>query len=80
MPLATYWKNGNAVKLSTQESALTSIFLNGNDVYIAGSEKISNLQLANYWKNGNITTLTSGLFNNLAYGYPYEIQIPCSFI
>ncbi|PUZ25863.1 hypothetical protein DCC81_16560 [Chitinophaga parva] len=55
--LATYWKNNIAVTLSTEESALNSIFVNGNDVYAAGRERINNLQLANYWKNGTKTTL-----------------------
>lgn len=55
--LATYWKNSVAVTLSTEESGLTSIFVNGNDVYAAGNEKINNLQLANYWKNSAKTTL-----------------------
>jgi hypothetical protein len=56
-PLATYWKNSAAVTLSTEESALSSIFINGKDVYAAGNERINNLQLANYWKNGTKTTL-----------------------
>jgi len=56
-PLATYWKNSTAVTLSTQESALNSIFIYGNDVYAAGWERINNLQLANYWKNSTKTTL-----------------------
>jgi len=56
-PLATYWKNSTAVKLSTEESALSSIFINGNDVYAAGWERTNNLQLANYWKNSIKTTL-----------------------
>ena len=55
--LATYWKNSAAVTLSTEESALTSIFVNGDDIYAAGKERINNLQLANYWKNGTKTTL-----------------------
>ncbi len=55
--LATYWKNGTAVTLSSEESALTSIFVRGIDVYAAGNERIANLQLANYWNNGAKTTL-----------------------
>lgn len=57
--LATYWKNSTAFTLSTEESALTSIFINGSDVYAAGNERINNLQLANYWKNSIKTTLGS---------------------
>lgn len=59
-PLATYWKNSTAVTLSTEESALSSIFINGSDVYAAGWERTNNLQLANYWKNGTKTTLGTG--------------------
>ena len=59
-PLATYWKNSTAVTLSTEESALSSIFINGKDVYAAGWERTNNLQLANYWKNGTKTTLGTG--------------------
>ncbi|QEC40954.1 IPT/TIG domain-containing protein [Pseudobacter ginsenosidimutans] len=58
--VATLWKNGTAVSISTEESALTSIFLNGNDIYVAGVERINNLSLANYWKNGNKVTLGTG--------------------
>lgn len=56
-PLATYWKNGIPVTLSTEESALTSIFIHDNEIYAAGNERNNNLQLANYWKNGAKTTL-----------------------
>ena len=59
-PLATYWKNSTAVTLSTEESALSSIFINGSNVYAAGWERTNNLQLANYWKNGTKTTLSTG--------------------
>lgn len=57
---ATLWKNGTAVTISSEESALTSIFINGNDIYVAGVERINNLSLANYWKNGNKVTLGTG--------------------
>lgn len=55
--LATYWKNGNPVTLSTNQSALSSMFINDNDVFAAGYERINNLKLANYWKNGIKTTV-----------------------
>lgn len=58
--IATLWKNGTAVTISSEESALTSIFINGKDVYVAGVERINNLSLANYWKNGNKVTLGTG--------------------
>ncbi len=56
-PLATYWKNSTAIMLSTEESALNAICINGPDVYAAGRERINNLQLANYWKNTTKTTV-----------------------
>jgi len=54
---AKYWKNGKAVTISENESALNAICVNYNGVYVAGWERINNLQLANFWKNGNKTTL-----------------------
>lgn len=57
---ATLWKNGTPVTISTEESALTSIFLVGNDFYVAGVERVNNLSLANYWKNGSKVTLGTG--------------------
>ena len=49
-PKATLWKNGKEFYLNTLsgESEATAIFLNGKDVYIAGSIERS----AVYWKNG----------------------------
>jgi hypothetical protein len=61
---ATYWKNNQAVTLSTTGSYASSIFVNGTDVYVAGA--IGNASsaivstpfgdmsgnLATYWKNG----------------------------
>ena len=58
--LATYWKNGKAVTVSQNESALNAISMNVNGVYVAGWERINNLQLANYWKDGAKTTLGTG--------------------
>lgn len=56
-PVAKYWKNGKAVSVSQNESALNAICVNDNGVYVAGWERINNLQLANFWKNGTKTTL-----------------------
>lgn len=58
--LATYWKNGKAVKVSQNESALNAISVNATGVYVGGWERINNLQLANYWKDGTKTTLGTG--------------------
>jgi hypothetical protein len=61
---ATYWKNNQAVTLSTIGSYASSIFVNGADVYVAGaigsasSVTVSTPfggmsgNLATYWKNG----------------------------
>lgn len=58
--LATYWKNGTPVTVSTNESALNAICVKAEDIYVAGWERINNLQLANYWKNGTKNTLGTG--------------------
>lgn len=55
--IATYWKNGNPVTLSTNQSFLSSIYIDGSDVYGAGYERINNIKLAKYWKNGIKTTV-----------------------
>lgn len=58
--IATYWKNGNAVSVSDNESNLNAISVNASGIYVAGWERINNLQLANYWKDGVKTTLATG--------------------
>lgn len=49
---ATYWKNGEAVRLTTKQSTASQIFIDGNDIYVAGSEYIEDMFVAKYWKNG----------------------------
>ncbi|HUZ57631.1 MAG TPA: hypothetical protein VMU83_02505 [Hanamia sp.] len=49
---AVYWKNGVMVRLADSASA-NSIFVSGNDVYVAGSINDSVV----YWKNGIATYL-----------------------
>ncbi len=62
--VATYWKNGKPFALSTEGSYASSIFVNGTDVYVAGTigsetAKVGSTPLgssggnvATYWKNG----------------------------
>jgi hypothetical protein len=47
---ARYWKNGEPVDLTTRgrDSSAQSVFVSGDDVYIAGYEGLA----ARYWKNG----------------------------
>lgn len=60
--VATYWKNGQPVRLPSQSSATaTSITLAGNDVYVAGDQGdffTYGNNRAKYWKNGQELFLT----------------------
>ena len=55
--IATYWKNGQTIKLadSLSYSEANALTLNGNDVYIAGMTSVG----AAYWKNGIVTQLST---------------------
>jgi hypothetical protein len=60
--IATYWKNGKPTALTSLSigSGANSVYVDGNDVYIAGSIKASDgLSRAAYWKNGVATVLDS---------------------
>ncbi len=71
-----YWKNGIKTILSFQAPHNTafanSIFVQNNDVYVAGSQYLYNPQTgadysnATYWKNNAINRLTNYSFNDLA--------------
>jgi hypothetical protein len=55
--VAKYWKDGEEVVLSngTTDAVARAIWVSGNDVYLAGSRKISDsgsLSIPVYWKNG----------------------------
>lgn len=55
---ATYWKNGEPQILSDNESTANSIFVSGDDVYVAGHVTDSeNIMCATLWKNGTALTL-----------------------
>ncbi|WP_143533271.1 hypothetical protein [Salegentibacter salinarum] len=64
--IAKYWKNGQEVILGTGEleSESSSIFVEDDDVYVAGYEKVlhksgqGRVNVARYWKNGEAVDLT----------------------
>jgi hypothetical protein len=41
-------------------TTFTAVFLIGNDIYVAGSERQGDLERACYWKNGTRVWLTDG--------------------
>jgi hypothetical protein len=62
MGVACYWKNGNKITLSAQESSASSIAVSGSDVYVAGrvsSAFTDSPSVACYWKNGTLIELSS---------------------
>lgn len=61
--VAKLWKNGVAQNLTdgTMYAYAYSVFVEGNDVYVAGFEdNSSNVYVAKVWKNGTAQDLTNG--------------------
>jgi hypothetical protein len=99
--LTTYWKNGvpttlqsrgrvgllDANAYSVYEDFVTSMYVSGADVYVAGGSHSyalsdpTTFQFARYWKNGVLTSLTNGLVypaNNGSLSYPTTTAIVAS--
>ncbi|RZM12725.1 MAG: hypothetical protein EOO88_45295 [Pedobacter sp.] len=70
--VATYWKNGNAFKLSdgTTRSIISCIEVSGNDIYMAG---IINGKTMVCWKNGEV--IFTDLTTTQESTYPNDIYI-----
>lgn len=63
------WVNGQVQLLGAndKEGRAEAIFLDGNDIYVAGYEKnTSGKAVAKYWKNGGVVNLTNGSFDAYA--------------
>ncbi|MGE8427982.1 MAG: FKBP-type peptidyl-prolyl cis-trans isomerase N-terminal domain-containing protein [Sphingobacterium sp.] len=65
--MALYWKNGQEIILSTGTGryatrSTRSIFVSGNDVYVAGmsTDPTTGESMAVYWKNGQEVVLAKG--------------------
>ena len=79
---ACYWKNGNVNNVSRNSSFGNSwgatafgIFLDGNDVYLAGYNAIANkFDIGCKWKNGNLHEL-SGSTANEQQTWLYDIAV-----
>ncbi len=58
--ISKYWKNGAPVTVGTDDSFALSLYLSGNDVYVAGYQESQSGSPAVYWKNGKAQQLTNG--------------------
>lgn len=70
-PLATYWKNGKRVRLSNSPSTATAIFVDGDDVFVAGT--VNNKPV--YWKNNVIYHLPFSGLSSLTEMRPCDIMV-----
>lgn len=65
---AQYWKNGKLIFRETGYSNALSIFIQGDDIYMAGHvyENDPPKNIACYWKNGQRVELTDGALPSIA--------------
>src|SRR5690554_4469042 len=65
IPVVTYWKDSTAFPINNANRGAfaNSIFVEGNDVYVAGLEHEGQITIAKYWKNGIGVSLTSDTNN-----------------
>ena len=56
------WKNGVAQNLTDESNSVSirSVFVAGNDVYVAGHESNEEKTIAKLWKNGRAQNYTDG--------------------
>ncbi|HOJ76637.1 MAG TPA: hypothetical protein PL158_00880, partial [Bacillota bacterium] len=68
--VAKYWRNGQAIELNEgdYDADANSIYVVGNDVYVAGYEEIGGKKVAKYWKNGQAEALSDGTNDAFATG------------
>lgn len=70
--VAVYWKNGVRYTLGSRYSMAQSIFVSGDDIYIAGFENNTSSPAkseAKYWKNGTEVILTGNEAESDLYAY-----------
>ena len=68
IPIATYWKNKEAVYLTdgSQPANANSVWVNQSDVYVAGYVSNGTNNVATYWKNGTPSSLANGTSSSSA--------------
>lgn len=54
---ARVWVNGTGTALSSNQSSATYVFVQNNDVYVAGLDNNAGVSVPVYWKNGTANSL-----------------------
>jgi hypothetical protein len=67
--VGTYWKNGVAHTISDKVTFVHGIFVDGDDIYLTGSERNTGpgVGFPTFWKNGEVTRLGPGLAGAAGY-------------